>query len=128
LSQIKRKEIGRTYNVSDKAITSKVGKLGEWSKMVSCGEIGIIVGFQLRVYKQQKGVDDDDIATSDIKVVCARFDQALWMVRPPLVGKWKYWGVWSEIQICPPLMAVCGIRTQLDEDTEGKWKIRSRRF
>jgi len=123
LSQITRKENDWTHNVSDKAITSKVGNLGEWSEIASCGDSGMIVGFQLRVHEEQSG-DNDDVATSDVQVVCAQFDQALWMVKPPVVGEWEYWGDWSEIQICPTLMAICGIRTQVHEVTgTGNWTL-----
>jgi len=54
LFQIEQEDNGWKYNIdSEKVISSKVGKLGVWSEIESCGKIGIIVGFHLRVHEDQ---------------------------------------------------------------------------
>jgi len=60
---------------------------------------------------------------NDIKVLCAQYDRPLWLEKTDPRGKnWGNWGDWGDAQICPPLMAVCGIQSQVDEYSNGKFK------
>jgi len=41
------------------------------------------------------------------------------MITSPFINELAYLGDWSEVQVCPTLMAVCGVRTQVDEVSTG---------
>jgi len=86
----------------------------------------VITSFQLKVEELQG--DGDDSTTNDNQIVCAQFDRALWITKAPDVTGWGYWGDWGEVQICPALMAVCGIRTQVHEVTEGNLNLKMNNF
>jgi len=73
--------------------------------------------------EKDQGQRTDDTSVNDIKLVCAQYDRRLWIEETNSTGKgWGRWGEWGEKQICPPLMAVCGIRSQVDEYSKGTFK------
>jgi len=76
--------------------------------------MGVVVGFQLKVKKNKQS--GDNTATNDIRIVCGQYDRPLWTVN---ISQGEQGGDYGTIQLCPPLMAVCGIRTQIDDPSEG---------
>jgi len=72
--------------------------------------MGVVVGFQLKVEKYKQ--TGDNTATNDFRIVCGQYDRPLWMVN---ISHGEQEGDYGTVQLCPPLMAVCGIRTQIGD-------------
>lgn len=70
---------------------------------------GIATGFQLRSEPDQRG--KDDVGAVDMALRCTNFNGDNEIV---VGGGVLDFGHWTDLRICPPMTAVCGIQTQVE--------------
>ena len=89
-------------------IQSDRGPWGTWSGPVFCnGGDNPVVGFDVKEEGPQGG--GDDTALNDIDLYCKN-DNGGYISANVNTG----WGSWKPKQMCPPGMAVMGLRTQVE--------------
>jgi len=93
------------------SLNNTVGVFGDWTEVVTC-DGGVAIGFQLKVQARTGG---DETAVNDVNMLCSHSIREFTIVN---TKKGTPWGKWGDRLICPLMMAVCGIRTQVE--TENK--------
>lgn len=99
-------------NPEDKKVTSPTsleGKWGTWRKKLSC-QMGALTGFQLRVETTKK-----ETVTENIRFICTRMPR---YEREDIEGDGGNIGGWRMQQQCPKGQAICGIKTQVEENSD----------
>jgi len=106
-------------NVDTPRITSSVGKYGNWKKVFVCGDSHFnsatsgIIGFQLRSEKNRGRLDDT--AANNLRIICADFGTP-YVDTKLIEGDGTAWGDWTSVRLCNPGYAICGLKTQVEED------------
>lgn len=89
---------------------AKEGPWGDFRGDRRCRN-GVATGFTLRSEPDRRG--KDDTAAVDMKLRCTNYDGT---VTQMIGGDILEYGRWTDEQRCPPMTAICGINTQVEED------------
>lgn len=95
--------IDKPLNLSVR-VSSYVAPWGKWKVLIECYGGNLMTGIQMRV-EPPKGLEDDT-AANNMNMICSD--------KKVHGGDGLDWGYWSDWYHCPPKMAVCGLRTQVE--------------
>jgi len=98
---------GDPLNPNTTTVMSSEGSWGKWGSTFSCGDNGVIYGFQLRV--EHNGIDDET-ATNNIRMFCTNVPDNF------LEGDGLAFGRWEAERRCSVSQGLCGIQTQVQKD------------
>lgn len=89
-------------------ITSKQGFWGNWGRVFPCLDNSTAIGIQLKVERSQNILDDT--GANNLRMICS--DRLIHE------GDGTLWGKWLTKSVCPRKMAVCGLRTMVENWTD----------